>query len=88
MLLYTTKYVVSIFAGENSMEDVLTLFGQRLKELRKAKKLTQKELADLLEMTDRNYQRLEYGKINVSATVLVFLADFFHVTTDYLLGRD
>ena len=65
------------------MEDVLTLFGQRLKELRKAKKLTQKELADLLEMTDRNYQRLEYGKINVSATVLVFLADFFHVTTDY-----
>ena len=42
------------------MEDVLTLFGQRLKELRKAKKLTQKELADLLEMTDRNYQRLEY----------------------------
>ena len=52
------------------MEDVLTLFGQRLK------------------MTDRNYQRLEYGKINVSATVLVFLADFFHVTTDYLLGRD
>ena len=70
------------------MEDVLTLFGQRLKELRKAKKLTQKELADLLEMTDRNYQRLEYGKTNVSATVLVFLADFFHVTTDYLLGRD
>lgn len=70
------------------MEDVLTLFGQRLKELRKAKKLTQKELADLLEMTDRNYQRLEYGKINVSATVLVFLADFFYVTTDYLLGRD
>ena len=70
------------------MEDVLTLFGQRLKELRKAKKLTQKELADLLEMTDRNYQRLEYGKINVSATILVFLADFFHVTTDYLLGRD
>ena len=70
------------------MEDVLTLFGQRLKELRKAKKLTQKELADLLKMTDRNYQRLEYGKINVSATVLVFLADFFHVTTDYLLVRD
>ena len=70
------------------MEDVLTLFGQRLKELRKAKKLTQKELADLLKMTDRNYQRLEYGKINVSASVLVFLADFFHVTTDYLLGRD
>lgn len=70
------------------MEDVLTLFGQRLKELRKAKKLTQKELANLLKMTDRNYQRLEYGKINVSATVLVFLADFFHVTTDYLLGRD
>ena len=40
-----------------------------------------------MDMTDRNYQRFEYGKINVSATTLCFLADFFGVTTDYLLGR-
>ncbi len=69
------------------MDDILKKFGQRLKELRKSKGLTQKEMANLMDMTDRNYQRFEYGKINVSATTLCFLADFFGVTTDYLLGR-
>lgn len=39
-------------------------------------------------MTDRNYQRFEYGKVNVTARTLVFLADYFGVTTDYLLGRE
>ena len=70
------------------MDDILKNFGQRLKELRKNKGLTQKERADLMGMTDRNYQRFEYGKINVPATTLYFFADFFGVTTDYLLGRD
>ena len=69
------------------MDDVLKILGERLKILRKSKGLTQKEMADILDMTDRNYQRFEYGKINVSATTLYFLADFFQVTTDYLLGR-
>ena len=70
------------------MNDILKNFGQRLKELRKSKNLTQKDMGELLDMTDRNYQRFEYGQINVPATTLVFLADFFGVTTDYLLGRD
>lgn len=69
------------------MDDILKKFGQRLKELRKNKGLTQKEMADIMGMTDRNYQRFEYGKINVPAKTLAFFADFFGVTTDYLLGR-
>ena len=69
------------------MDGILKKFGQRLKELRKSKGLTQKEMANLMDMTDRNYQRVEYGKINVPATTRCFLADFFGVTTDYLLGR-
>ena len=50
------------------------------------RKLKQKEMAELLQCAERNYQRLEYGKTNVAATTLVFLADFFNVSTDYLLG--
>ena len=69
------------------MENVLQEFGQRLKVLRKKKGLKQIEMAELMDMTDRNYQRIEYGQINVSATTLIFLSDFFGVTTDYLLGR-
>ena len=69
------------------MDDILKKFGQRLKALLIRMGLTQKYMANLMDMTDRNYQRFEYGKINVSATTLCFLADFFGVTTDYLLGR-
>ena len=49
---------------------------------------TQKDMAELLGVTERHYQKIEYGHINVSATTLILLADYFHVTTDYLLGRE
>lgn len=66
---------------------VLPSVAERLKPLRKAKGLTQVEMAELLACTDRHYQKIEYGKINLPSTTLIFLADFFGVTTDYLLGR-
>ena len=68
-------------------KEFLTGFGNRLKELRRRKNLTQQNMADAMGITMRNYQRYEYGKINVPATTLNFFADFFGVTTDYLLGR-
>ncbi len=65
----------------------LEIFGQRLQGLRKERKIKQKEMAELLQCAERNYQRLEYGKTNVTATTLMFLCDYFHVSADYLLGR-
>ena len=70
------------------MELILPSLAERLKPLRKRKKKTQKDMAELLGITDRHYQKIEYGQINVSATTLMTLADYFHVTTDYLLGRE
>jgi transcriptional regulator with XRE-family HTH domain len=67
---------------------LLVEFGKRLKTLRKEKGLKQTDMADIMGMTDRQYQRYEYGMINVPATTLNFFADFFGVTTDYLLGRE
>ena len=69
-------------------KDLLVGFGNRLKELRRKKGLTQQSMADVMGLTMRNYQRYEYGMINVPATTLNFFADFFGVTTDYLLGRE
>lgn len=69
-------------------KELLVGFGNRLRELRKGKGLTQQDMADTMGLTMRNYQRYEYGKINVPATTLNFFADFFNVTTDYLLGRE
>lgn len=69
------------------MEFELSVFGERLRLLRKEQKLTQSQMGDLLQITPRNYQRLEYGKTNATATTLMFLGDYFHVSVDYLLGR-
>lgn len=65
----------------------LKILGQRIKALRKERKLRQKDMGNLLDMTLRNYQRIEHGEINLPALTLCTLADFFGVTTDYLLGR-
>ena len=45
------------------------------------------EMAAFLECTEGHYQKIEYGKINLPTLTLIKLADFFDVTTDYLLGR-
>ena len=68
-------------------EVILPGLAGRLKPLRNEKKMTQKEMAALLDCTEGHYQKIEYGKINLSALQLMEMADFFGVTTDYLLGR-
>lgn len=65
----------------------LEVFGVRLKELRKERRIYQREMGELLKITLRHYQRMEKGEINVPALTLCTLADYFGVSTDYLLGR-
>ena len=62
--------------------------GRRLRDLRERKGLKQREMAEVMGLTLRHYQRFEYGEVNIPATTLNFFADFFGVTTDYLLGRE
>lgn len=69
------------------MDKILEPFGQRLKLERKKKNMTQVGMANFLGCTDRHYQRMEYGYINVPSLTLMTLADYFGVSTDYLLGR-
>lgn len=69
------------------MDFKLEAFSEHVRRLRKEKNLKQKEMAALLGCTERHYQKIEYGKVNVSATTLMTLADYFGVSTDYLLGR-
>lgn len=67
--------------------ETLKILGGRLKELRKERKLRLKDMAAVLEVTLRHYQRMEKGEVNVPALTLCALADYFGVTTEYLLGR-
>ena len=65
----------------------MTEFRVRLREVRMKKKRTQKETAEVLDMNLRSYQLYEQGKVEPSIKKILLLADFFGVTTDYLLGR-
>lgn len=61
--------------------------GKRLKELRKERKESQEKVARAIDITARNYYRVESGEGLPSVPVLRALADHFEVNADYLLGR-
>lgn len=63
------------------------LLNERLKQLRIEKGLSQKELAQKIVISDRNYQRYEYGEREPIASILIKLADIYNVSLDYLVGR-
>lgn len=62
-------------------------FSTRLKELRQHNKISQQELADLLGITTRALRFYESGDREPNLSGLISLADFFHVSLDYLVGR-
>ena len=69
------------------MRPEMMIFSQRLRQLREEKKLKQSDMAELMGIKTRNYQRWEYGEIDAPGSSLIFLGDYFHVSADYLLGR-
>lgn len=62
--------------------------GQILKELRKSKGLNQSFFAEMLGISLTAYQKYEHGTAEPNFDNLSKLADFYDVTTDYLLGRE
>ena len=75
----------------NKENNSKNLIGQRVKELRTEKQLSQKALAEQLqlagyEFNDLTVLRIEQGTRFVPDYEVVALADFFHVSCEYLLG--
>lgn len=65
----------------------MTVFAERLKELRKQNKLTQQDIASKLDVSRVAYTNWENGKREPNLEKMVWLADYFEVSIDYLLGR-
>ncbi len=65
----------------------MKLFGERLKELRTGKGLTQKQLAAVMNVSGNAVHAWENDKQEPSLSALVRLAEYFDVSADYLLGR-
>lgn len=59
-----------------------------LKKIRKERGLTVKEVVEGAGIPMRTYQNYEYMEREIGAGTLQKLADFYGVTTDYLLGRE
>ena len=62
------------------------IFKDRLKQLRKQAKLQQKELGERIGLGANAISMMETGNRETSFEKLVLLAEFFQVSTDYLLG--
>ncbi len=58
----------------------------RIRALREDADLKQKDLAAQLNLHQTTYSSYELGKLNVPASILIQLAQFYHTSVDYILG--
>ena len=63
------------------------MFFPRLRDLREDHDMKQKEVAAILGIDQRVYSNYEIGKREIPLHHLMTLADFYHVSVDYILGR-
>lgn len=72
--------IISYEGGDN-------MFPQRLRELRKSKKLTMKEFGKKFNLAESTISGYEKGSRKPDLSLIEQFANFFDVSTDYLLGR-
>lgn len=66
----------------------MATFSERIKELRTQKNLSQRELADRLNLAFSTVGMYESGKRNPPVETMEIIADYFNVSLDYLSGKD
>nr|QGT51034.1 transcriptional regulator [uncultured Firmicutes bacterium] len=59
----------------------------RIRDLREDNDLNQEQVAKILHIHQTTYSDYELGNLNVPASVLDILADFYETSIDYLVGR-
>lgn len=69
-------------------ENVYVHLGRRLRELRKSKRMTQVEIASVIEVSPQQYQKYEDAQSKCSLTNLMKLADFFGEPLGAILPPD
>lgn len=63
------------------------IFRQRLQMLREKRRISRKVLSELCGLSSDAIRRYERGEAEPRIDSLILIADFFEVTTDYLLGK-
>ena len=72
-------------AGDMMRYEVLKF--ENIRNLRIDQGLTQKQIAEVLNVKQNTYSQYEIGVLNYPIDVLIKLADYYGVSVDYLLGR-
>lgn len=65
----------------------MTKIGERLREIRIANRYSQKQIADMCGTTQATIGRYETNIVDVSPDKLLWYADTFEVSLDYIFGR-
>lgn len=60
---------------------------RRIRDLREDKDMTQTQIAEILNCSQRVYSNYERGDIDIPTDILKKLADFHNVSVDYILER-
>lgn len=60
---------------------------KNLRGIREDNDIKQKDIAKYLNVSQNTYSQYETGVISLTAEILIKLADFYHVSIDYLLDR-
>lgn len=58
----------------------------RIRELREDKELTQKQMAKILNCSQQVYSNYELGQRDIPTDILIKIANYHEVSTDYILG--
>lgn len=62
------------------------MFSQNLKNLRRSHNLTQKEMASMLNLNIRQYQRYESSEVDPPLSKVIAIANYFKVSLDDFVG--
>lgn len=60
---------------------------RRIRDLREDCDLTQREMGEILNCSQRVYSNYERGDLDIPTEILIKLADFYDVSVDYILNR-
>ena len=60
---------------------------QRIQDLRTDADMSQKQLSEILHISQRSYSHYETGSRNIPVEMLIRLATYYDISVDYLVGR-
>ena len=60
---------------------------QRIQDLRTDADMSQKQLSEILHISQRSYSQYETGSRNIPVEMLIRLANYYDISVDYLVGR-